>query len=140
MWTVRRAVVGMALGAALSMGCSATGPSEIEVGTEFLLAPNQTVRISGTDLTIGFRRVVGDSRCPVDLLCVVEGSAGVELDVFGAAQAGPIVLESAAGLDRWSDGAYVIQLLGLQPSPTAERQIPQDEYRVRLIVLPDDGG
>jgi len=139
MWTVRHAVAGIVLGAALSTGCSVTGPSEIELGTEFLLAPNQSVRISGTDLTIGFRRVVGDSRCPLDAQCVVEGSAGVELDVFGAAQAGPIVLESGTGLDRWSDGTYLIQLLGLQPAATADRQIPQEEYRVRLIVLPDDG-
>jgi len=139
MQRVRQLMVGMMTLAALGTGCSATGPSEVELGAEFILAPNQTVRISGTDLTIGFRRVVGDSRCPLDILCVVEGSAGVELDVFGAAVPGPIVLESVANLDRWTDGAFAIHMLGLEPAPSSERQIPPDEYRVRLIVVAEGG-
>ena len=133
MRVVRLAVAGV-LGLTALGACSATGPSEVELGAAFTLAPNQTVRVASTDLTIGFRRVIGDSRCPVDLLCVVEGSAGVELDVFGAGANEPIVLESDTGRDRWTDGSYEIRLLGLQPAPTAERVIEPDEYRAELIV------
>jgi hypothetical protein len=131
------------LALALAGGCSSTAPTEVGLGEEFQLAPNQRVRIVGTDLTIGFRRVVGDHRCPIDLACVVEGSAGVEVDIFGSNAPNPVTFqsnpapggpESPAGRDSWTDGIYLLRLLALEPAPAAERPIQPDAYRVRMIV------
>ena len=122
------------LSLALLAGCLGTGPTEVGLGEEFELAPNQSVRISGTTLTVGFRRVAGDSRCPIDLLCVVEGSAGVEVNVFGSNARNPILLDSQPGFNTWTDGTYEVRLVDLQPVPVADRQIKPDEYRARLIV------
>jgi hypothetical protein len=127
----------------LSGGCTSTSPGEVGLGEEFTLAPNQSARIVGTPLTIGFRRVVGDNRCPIDVVCVIEGSAGVEIDVFGSNASNPVLLESsaapaglqsAASRDSWTDGMYLLRLLAVEPSPTAERPIQPNEYRIRLIV------
>jgi hypothetical protein len=119
---------------ALGAGCVSTGPGEVGLDEEFVLAPNQTIRIVGTDLTIGFRRVVGDNRCPIDVLCVVEGSAGVELDLFRSNTRQPVVLESRIGFETWTDGTYQVRLLAVEPPPTAGREIPADAYRARLIA------
>lgn len=119
---------------ALAAGCLSTAPGEVGLDEEFLLAPNQTVRIVGTDLTVGFRRVVADSRCPIDVLCVVEGAAGVELDVFRANARTPVLLESRPGFDRWADGTYEVRLVAVEPSPTADRPLDPDTYRVRLVA------
>lgn len=118
----------------LLLGCGATEPSEARLGEEFVLAPNQSARVVGTNLTVGFRRVAGDSRCPIDLVCVVEGSAGVELDIFGSNASNPVVLESRPGFDVWSDGTYRVALTGVEPTPTGTQPIPPGDYRVRLLV------
>lgn len=114
-------------------GCSSTGPSVVSLGEEFELSPNQSVSVAGTELTVGFRRVIGDSRCPIDALCVTEGSAGVELEVFGSSESSPIVLNTP--LPRaWTDGTYQLDVLDLRPQPTVGRAIKPEEYRVRLVV------
>ncbi len=117
----------------LLTGCASTGPSEARLGEEFELSPNQSVSVAGTELTVGFRRVIGDSRCPIDALCVTEGTAGVELEVFGTKGPSPIVVNTP--LPRaWTDGVYQLDVLDLRPQPTVGRPIGPDEYRVRLVV------
>lgn len=116
-------------------GCFGTGPSEVGPGEEFELAPNQSARIAGTDLTIGFRRVAGDSRCPIDAACLVEGEAGIELNLFGGASSNP-VLVSAPLPTTWTNGNYDVRLLDLRPHVTSGVRIRPDEYRLRLQVTP----
>ncbi len=120
--------------AALIAGCFGLDPTEIPLGEEFELAPNQSTRIVGTDLTVGFRRVVGDTRCPLDAVCVVEGKAGIELGIFGPATQGPVLID--AGLPATvTEGRYAIEALDLRPYPALVRGIirPED-YRLRLVV------
>ena len=114
-------------------GCFGTSPSEVNPGEEFELAPNQSARVAGTELTVGFRRVDGDSRCPIDAACLVEGMAGIELNIFGAAANNP-VLVSAPLPTSWSDGTYQIKLVDLLPHTTLDRKITPAEYRLRLQV------
>ncbi len=113
--------------------CLGTDPTEAELGQEFELAPNQSTRIAGADLIIAFRRVAGDSRCPIDLVCVVEGSAGIELELFGGDVSGPVLVSNPLPA-TWTDGTYAVRLLDLVPHPTAGRLITPDEYRLRLVV------
>ncbi len=116
-------------------GCFGTGPSEVSPGEEFELAPNQSVRIAGTELTVGFRRVAGDSRCPIDAACLVEGNAGIELNLFGASANNPVLISTPLPTS-WSDGTYEVLLLDLQPRATTSRRIKPEEYRLRLQVNP----
>jgi hypothetical protein len=117
----------------LGTACLGTDPTVAALGEEFELVPNQSTRIAGSALVIGFRRVVGDSRCPIDAVCVVEGTAGVELDVFGGTASGPVLVSTPLPA-TWDDGTYQIRLLDLLPHPTAGRAITPDEYRLRLVV------
>ena len=119
--------------AGLVGGCLGVDPTEVPLGEEFELAPNQSTRIAGSNLTVGFRRVVGDSRCPIDAVCVVEGRAGIELDLFGAAAGGPVLVDSRLPA-TWTDGHYTIELLELRPNPTVSRPIKPENYRLRLVV------
>jgi hypothetical protein len=121
-------------GVGLVAGCFGLDPTEVPLGEEFELAPNQSTRIVGTDLTVGFRRVVGDGRCPLDAVCVVEGKAGIELGVFGASTRGPVLLDTALPA-KVTEGRYVIEALDLRPYPALVRGVirPED-YRLRLVV------
>ena len=114
-------------------GCLATGPSQVGLGEEFVIRASESVRIAGTELTVGFRRVVGDSRCPLDAICVVEGGAGVELALFGSEATDPVLV--ATPFPRtWSDGRYEVTAIHLDPQPLAGRAIDPQTYRVRLRV------
>ena len=119
--------------AGLVGGCLGIDPTEVPLGEEFELAPNQSIRIAGSDLTVGFRRVADDSRCPIDAVCVVEGKAGIELELFGASASGPVLVDSALPT-TWTDGHYAIQLLDLRPHTTVNRTIKPEDYRLRLVV------
>jgi len=131
---VRRAAFGfMTALAALATGCLNTGPTEATLGEEFELSPNQSARIAGSELTVGFRRVVGDNRCPIDVFCLVEGRAGIDLDVFGTAATNPVRFFTPLPAS-WDDGTYQIKVLELLPNPTASRAIKPEDYRVRLVV------
>jgi len=138
---VRRAAFGALITTiALATSCLNTGPTEATVGEEFELAPNQSARIAGSELTVGFRRVVGDDRCPIDVLCLVEGGAGIDLDVFGTTARNPVRFSTPFPA-IWDDGTYEVKVLELLPIPTAGRAIRPEDYRIRLVVtlLPAPG-
>ncbi|MBX3147222.1 MAG: hypothetical protein KF785_10680 [Gemmatimonadales bacterium] len=114
-------------------GCLGTDSQEVALGQEFELAPNQSVRVAGTPLIIGFRRVVADSRCPIDALCVTEGQAGIELEIFGGGPAEPILVNNPLPT-AWAEDGYRIRLLDLLPLRTVAGSIGPDQYRLRLAV------
>lgn len=114
-------------------GCLGPSPTEVTLGEEFELAPNQSARVADTPLIVGFRRVVGDTRCPIDVSCVVEGAAGIELELFGGSASDPIAFNSPFPRS-WNDGTYRVDVLELSPNRTAGRVINPDEYRLRLLV------
>lgn len=122
------------LAATLSLGaCLGTESQEVALGQEFELTPNQSVRVAGTPLIIGFRRVVADSRCPIDAACVTEGQAGIELEIFGGGAPDPILVNSPLPT-AWADDNYRIRLLDLLPLRTVSGSIGPDQYRLRLTV------
>lgn len=114
--------------------CFSTAPSEAALGEEFELAPNQSTRVAGTELTVGFRRVVADNRCPLDAACVTEGKAGIELNVFGRTGSGPVLVSDPLPA-AWNDGVYQVRLIDLLPHPTTGKTIGPNDYRLRLQVV-----
>lgn len=116
-----------------AVGCLGPDAAEAALGEEFELAPNQSLRIAGTQLIIGFRRVVEDTRCPIDVDCVVAGAAGVELELFGGSATEPIPFYSPFP-SSWNDGTYRVEVLDLQPYRTAGKTISPDAYRLRLVI------
>jgi hypothetical protein len=73
---------------------------EVAPGSSFRLALGSTVRIRGTDLHVTFDRVVEDSRCPVNVLCVWAGEVTLELGIRtgdGPEQTHTLVLPGGGG-------------------------------------------
>ena len=117
----------------VGLGCQGVESTEAALGQEFELAPNQSTRIAGTPLIVGFRRVTTDNRCPIDAVCVAEGRAGIELEIFGGAASGPVELGTPLPA-AWTDGHYRVEAVDLRPDRTASSEIRPDEYRLRLLV------
>ncbi|HVF40501.1 MAG TPA: hypothetical protein VM939_11435 [Gemmatimonadaceae bacterium] len=100
-----------------------------QLGTQFDLSAGQAARISGTPITIHFRRVAEDSRCPVDVQCVWAGNgkAEVTLTATGFAKSDAVLNTGIEPLAVTYAG-YRISLPGLKPAPRAGVTIPAGNY------------
>lgn len=114
---VRHSIAGASVLLLSSYGCSSIQPAVVvEPGTSFALAPGQTATIRGTDTRITFKLVREDSRCPVDVTCVWEGDAKIEIVIAPSDSAGTRTL-SLRSPNETRVGNLRIRFVGLSPVP-----------------------
>lgn len=124
-------------GGAASLLLSAGIPADVA------LRRGQAVEFGDEPLRIEFRDVLGDSRCPVDVVCVWEGDGEVELGVeAGESPTVSVSLHTtgSAGPLHVDLAGYTITLLALSPDPVSTDPIPPSAYVAHLRVerrLPD---
>ena len=101
------------------------------LGDTVRLALGSSVRIAPSGPTIRFERVVSDSRCPPDVVCVWAGSVRVRLAMAdGAGTTASVELESNTPPRTAEIGAYRIELLReVEPGPRASAP-----YVIRIVV------
>ena len=99
------------------------------------LAPGQTAQVGS--LRITFTGVTGDSRCPVDVVCVWEGDAVVRLSLRqSSGDAETRELHTADGR-AVTFGGFSIALVRLDPAPRSTQPIPPASYRLVVRVSPE---
>jgi len=129
---------------ALVVACSGgtglgTDPDEavLDGSAELVLALGDDVRVSGTVLRLGVAGLIGDSRCPVDAVCVWEGDVEIEIGVaLGTGPTFPVRIHSnaSAGPTSTEQGSYRVTLVGVEPAPQSTVEIDSDDYRFRFRV------
>jgi hypothetical protein len=141
-WDVTNTVGAIALISILALAStSCHKPIAAMVGQPFELPVRRAAHLSKTDLDLYFRRVVADSRCPVNAQCVTAGFATVALEgriLKGPAESFEVHLPGGAAPDDsipWKpyDG-YRIRLLRLDPAPVAGSTPDTTGYVATLIV------
>lgn len=109
-----------------------TGPT-VPINQQFTLAPGDTAVIEDTGLRVQFVRVVSDSRCPGDAICVWAGDATVEVRVFDAGTREYALHTGDSSRTTVTHGDVRITLRGVQPYPFASLPpIKPADYRVTL--------
>jgi hypothetical protein len=133
--------LGVVLTGCMSASQPATGTSEpsgsVQVGTgqDFQLNAEQSARVTGTPITVIFRSVSDDSRCPSDVQCVWAGDGAVKLGLQSTT-----VPSQEATLHTTLDpkivdfSGYRIRIVSLAPYPKSGSSIPGDKYVVTLNV------
>jgi hypothetical protein len=106
---------------------------EAELGTEFELTSGQSGIIEGENLRIDFWDVAEDSRCPEDVVCIWEGRAVIELDIFHNDQE-PKRLRLATDDKRTRFDDYSIELVNVAPAAFSTEQLNISDYRITLTV------
>ena len=101
------------------------------VNQELTLAPGQTVGVQGSNLTVKFTGVSGDSRCPADALCVTGGSATVRFDVTVGSTKRDFTFETG-NLQPVAAGGVTVELLQLAPYPFSASPIQPQDYRATI--------
>jgi hypothetical protein len=115
----------------------ATGPTGpiVPLNQQFTLAPGEAVAIEGTGLRVQFVRVMSDSRCPADALCISAGDAAVHVRVVEGTATSDYDLHTAASEQSTIEHrATRIALVQLQPYPFSARAIQPSDYRATLEV------
>jgi hypothetical protein len=86
-----------------------------EIAQEFSLKGGQTTVLESEQLTIRFKSVTNESRCPVNLRCVWEGNAQVNLQVTKAGKSPSKIALNTLGMRKYPREAkyldYTIKLV-----------------------------
>jgi hypothetical protein len=145
-----RSIAVVFLGIILT-ACQPATPAPITAttDTEFTLAPDQTVTIENTDLSIRLIGIAGDERCPLEIECAMSGPVSLTISIQKDS-ASPIEFNLQSFTDN--DGrvpagqfegmesqvefeGYVIQLKSVLPFPQKSfDEIGDSEYRVTFVV------
>jgi hypothetical protein len=110
------------------------GDAAVPLGHPFALAVDETAAVEGA-LDVKFASVVGDSRCPADVLCVWEGNAEVAIDVAmtGEDQASLRLNTNPSFATEATYLSYTIELIGLEPYPRTDSE-PDEPYWATLVA------
>jgi len=115
-----------------SCGTSPSSPRSVPLAQEFTLAPGQTARVEGADVT--FESVSADSRCPQGVNCVWEGDAVVLVSVRVDGQPAARRELHTARDSEAEAGSYRVRLVGLAPLPRAGASPAPGDYRATFLV------
>ena len=107
-----------------------------DTGTRMVLAPGEARRVSGTDLTLTFVRLVADSRCPTGVTCIRAGDAAVvvRVDKPSSAAVDLTLHTSGPGSRDAVVHGMLLTLLDVMPYPREDHTPSPKEYRVTLLI------
>ena len=120
------------LAAAAVGACSSGGSVPTETGDPspsartLSVGVGETASVPGSDVTITFRSVTEDSRCPLDVTCVWEGNGRVALTLSSADGSEDAELNTTVQPRRIDFAGMRVVLASLAPYPAGEPIDPDD--------------
>lgn len=131
-WIFALTMIAASLGAAC--GRNPTEPTGVPLGQPFDLRAGESAVVPG-GLKVTFDRVVSDSRCPIDAICIWAGEAVLALKLSRGADA-PVEREVRADSSspEISHLAYKIKAIALAPYPRSDRKTPLEEFVATFTV------
>jgi hypothetical protein len=125
--------------AGFALACTA-GPSPqspLPVPGSRQLRIGDAVPLAGTDYRLRLEELSGDSRCPVDVVCVRAGEVTLQARLVAEPGMGlpdiPVELRSDGATT--ADGV-VLRITAVKPLPHAGVRIPERDYRLTVAVQP----
>lgn len=103
---------------------------ESQLDEEIQIKIGESVTLEGGNLTIKFKSLAGDSRCPQGVVCVWEGNAEVILEV----SKNEVALNTALDPKEKVVGDYNIQLRDVIPYPKAGEELKPENYSIKIVV------
>jgi len=110
------------------------GDAAVPLGQPFTLVVGERAVVEG-GLDVKFASVVGDSRCPADVLCVWEGNAEISIDVAmtGEDHASLRLNTNPSFATEATYLSHAIELIGLEPYPRTDSET-EEPYRATLVA------
>jgi hypothetical protein len=103
---------------------------EPKLDEEIQIQIGESVTLEGGRLTIKFKSLAGDSRCPQGVVCVWAGNAEVILEV----SKNEFALNTALDPKEKVVGDYNIQLKDVTPYPKTGEELKPEDYSIKIVV------
>ena len=103
---------------------------EPKLDDEIQIKFGESVTLEKGKLTIKFKSLVGDSRCPQGVVCVWAGNAEVILEV----SKNKIAFNTTLDPRQQVVGDYNIQLRDVIPDPKAGEELKPEDYSIKIVV------
>jgi hypothetical protein len=135
--SIRTGVVAICLAlVGLVFACTRDGAVKgMQLGEALTLKIAESGKLASDDLTITFKAVTSDSRCPQGVQCVTAGEADVVLAVEHGKKRQDVTVKVGAGADnKVTIEPFAIRILKLDPYPVAGQSIADAERVIELRV------
>lgn len=121
---------------ALVVACRSAGTIKtMQLGQAISLKINESAQLATNDLSVTFKAVTSDSRCPRGAQCVWAGEADVVLTVKAGEKSQDITVKVGAGADSTAAvEPYSIRILALEPYPVLNQSIQSSDRVIELRV------
>lgn len=130
----QRLVLLFALLSACGCWHGPTDPSGPSLGERFTISVGESEVLRGEPVRIEFERILEDSRCAIDVVCIVAGEARGEFRIT-VGRAAPVSVELSTDPRSSAEVAgYRFTLVGMTPLPRSNVRIDPRQYRAELVV------
>lgn len=106
----------------------------VRVDEGFTLRAGESVAIAGTPVKITFEKILSDSRCAIDVVCIQAGEARA---AFRLEEPGRPAESFELDTDRnrsWALDGFAVELLAVLPAPRSTVKIDPRHYAVEIRV------
>lgn len=109
----------------------------VPASSELTVRMGQEVEVPGSAVRIQLTRVLEDSRCPIDVVCVWAGNAVIEVGIrAGTGPTFPLQMNTNLEPHHADWHGVRVTLLELQPAPRASEPTRQEDYSAKVRVEP----
>lgn len=103
-----------------------------EFGRAFDIKIGETIGVG--DLRLTFNSVAGDSRCPIDAVCVWAGDAEIALRIEQGGQSAVAALHTNVEPKKTEWNGYTISFVSIAPSRRAATPPDPKDYLATIVV------
>lgn len=101
---------------------------------DFTIRVGESVTVDGAALMLKFIRVVSDSRCPGDAVCIWAGNGQIQVEARSSTGVDTLTLNTYDGAKEGVAGGNRIRLVSLAPVPLASKPTDPKDYRATFTV------
>ena len=114
---------------------ASAGSAKVSLDKEFSLGIGQSASIDGEKLVIKFKAVLEDSRCPINVVCVLAGNGKVEFEVLDIEGQNKTIILNTDDEPRLATlKGHKLKLVSLNPPRIDGVSISTGDYSVTLFV------
>ncbi len=114
----------------LSSSCDGIVSNEVALNKEFDLKLGEQAVLIEENLTLIFKDVTEDSRCPEDVLCIWTGNVSLQF----LSQNNTSIVNTYSDPHSFEIEGYKIKLISLSPYPNSKKPIKKEDYQARLLI------
>jgi len=120
----------------VAAGCVGSNPAaKARLDEPFTVGIGQSASITDEEMVITFVKVIGDSRCPKDAVCIWSGVCSFEVTIAYRGKNYPLALKQPGLTDQAEDKFFDYDLtFRIDPYPSASEPVDPEDYQLTMTV------